>query len=78
MTADLKNAKIYVSIFNQVGSKEDIINKLNFHKKQIRFMLGKRVILKFLPDLIFFDDETQEQVEKFEKIFQQIHKYDNK
>jgi ribosome-binding factor A len=78
MTPDLKNARICISIFNQEGTKEEVINKLNFNKKQIRFMLGKRVHLKFLPDLMFYIDETQERIEKLEKIFQQIHKDDNK
>jgi ribosome-binding factor A len=78
VTPDLKIAKIYISIFNQEGTKEEVINKLNFNKSKIRFMLGKQVVLKFLPELVFYVDETQDKIDKLEKIFQQIHQDDNK
>jgi ribosome-binding factor A len=76
MSGDLKNAKIYLSIYNQNGSKEKILNKLNFNKKHIRYLISKRVYLKFLPEIQFYIDDTLDHVEKLEKIFQQIHRDD--
>jgi ribosome-binding factor A len=71
---DLKNAKIYVSVFHQEGTKQEIIKKLNFEKKQIRFALSKKLYLKFMPEIFFYLDETFDEAEKLENLFRQIHK----
>jgi ribosome-binding factor A len=74
MSDDLKNAKIYVSVFLAEGNKEDTIKKLNFEKKQIKFALGKKVYLKYVPEISFYLDESIDRAERIENIFKQIHK----
>jgi len=74
---DLKNAKIYVSVFLTEGNKEDTIKKLNFEKKQIKFALAKKVYLKYMPEISFYLDETIDKAERIENIFKQIHKDEN-
>jgi len=71
---DLKNAKIYVSVFHQEGAKEDVVKKLNFEKKQVRFALSKKVYLKYMPEIFFYLDDTYDNAEHIENIFRQIHK----
>ena len=75
---DLKNARIYVSVFLTEGTKEDTIKKLNFEKKQIKFTLSKKVYLKYMPEISFYLDETMDKAERIENIFKQIHKDENK
>jgi len=74
---DLRNAKIYVSIFHQEESKEDVIRKLNFEKKQIKFALSKRVYLKFMPEITFYLDETYDKAQRIDSLLKQIHKDEN-
>jgi ribosome-binding factor A len=71
---DLKNAKIYISVFLTEGKKEDVIKKLNFEKKQIKFALGKKIYLKYMPEIYFYLDESIDKAERIENIFKQIHK----
>jgi ribosome-binding factor A len=77
MSGDLKHARIFVSVFNQEGDKEEIIKKLNFNKKRIKSILAPRVSLKFLPDIFFVHDDSFDEVEKLEKIFKKIHEESN-
>jgi len=74
---DLKNARIFVSVFHPEGTKEEIVKKLNFEKKQIRFVLSKKLYLKFMPEISFYLDETFDNAEKIENLFRQIHKDEN-
>jgi len=74
LSDDLKNAKIYVSVFHQEGTKEDVVKKMNFEKKQIRFALSKKLYLKFMPEIFFYLDDSFDNAEKIENIFRQIHK----
>jgi len=75
---DLKNAKIYVSVFLTEGKKDDVIKKINSEKKQIKFALGKKIYLKYMPEIHFYLDETIDKAERIENIFKQIHKDENK
>ncbi len=73
MTPDLKLAKIYLSF---LGNKEPIdkcVEKINNKKKHIRYILAKHVVLKYMPDLIFYYDDTMEYADRMQKIFNKIH-----
>ena len=64
----LKNKKITV-----IQKKDDTMN-LEKKKGEIRHALGKKLTLKFLPELRFKADELIEQIEKTNKIFEEIDK----
>ena len=70
---DLKIATVYVLPISRVGSDE-LIFFLEKKKGEIRHALGKKLSLKFLPRLRFKADETIEQIEKTNKIFEEIGK----
>ena len=70
---DLKIANIYVLPVSEVDS-EDLIFFLKKRKGEIRYALGKKLSLKFLPELRFKADKLIEQIEKTNKIFEEIDK----
>ena len=74
---DLKIATIYVLPVSRVGS-EELIFFLEKKKGEIRYALGKKLTLKFLPELRFKADELIEQIEKTNKIFEKIDKNNSK
>ncbi len=74
ITADLKLAKVYLSIFHSKIEKKAALERINNRKKEIRMALGSSIQLKFTPDIIFYLDETLDRVEHIEEIFKQIHK----
>ena len=70
---DLKIATIYVLPVSRVDSQE-LTFFLERKKSEIRHALGKKLTLKFLPELRFKADELIEQIEKTNKIFEEIDK----
>ncbi len=76
MSADLKVAKIYVSVFNSGSPKQEIVDRLKGHQKAIRSQIGAHLRLKFTPEIHFYLDETLDRVERIENLLKQIHKND--
>jgi len=74
MTPDLKQARIYLSF---LGNKEPIdkcLEKINVKKKHIRYILAKHIILKYMPELVFYYDDTIEYADKMQKLINEIKK----
>ena len=73
MSQDLKIAKAYVL---PLGGKDadEVINKLKEYSFLIRKILSKKVIVKFLPKLLFRKDESFEYAEKIENLIKQTNK----
>jgi ribosome-binding factor A len=64
ITPDLSIARIYVSTFHEKG--EDVLGKLNTHKREIRHKLGLRIRTqaRVIPELEFFIDDSLDYAEK--------------
>jgi ribosome-binding factor A len=73
MSADLKIAKIYVSIFGSPAVKEKTMKALEERKSEIRSFIGSHVRIKFTPSIALFLDETLDRVEHIERILKKIH-----
>ncbi|RPG97897.1 MAG: 30S ribosome-binding factor RbfA [Candidatus Pelagibacter sp. TMED106] len=73
MSQDLKIAKAYVL---PLGGKDAdiIIERLKEYSFLIRKTLSKKVIMKFLPKIIFAKDESFEYAEKIENLIKQTNK----
>ena len=77
MSQDLKIAKAYVL---PLGGKnaEEVIEKLKEYSFLIRKILSQKVVMKFLPKLLFRKDESFEYAEKIENLIKQTDKYGKK
>ncbi len=74
---DLEEAKVYVSIYNHDKEKrEQGMHMIISRGSRIRGLLGNRIILRHVPRLHFFEDDTQEYVETIERLFMTLHKED--
>ena len=73
MSQDLKIAKAYVL---PLGGKdtEESIEKLKEYSYIIRKILSQKVIMKFLPKILFRKDESFEYAEKIENLIKQSNK----
>ncbi|MCY3983117.1 MAG: 30S ribosome-binding factor RbfA [Roseovarius sp.] len=69
-SADLKVATAYVS---PLGGREyeSLLELLNRNKAELRQILGKRLELKFTPELRFRIDETYDQMDETRRLFSQ-------
>ena len=78
MSPDLKLAKIYVSFLGNKEPIETLIERINERKKHIRFLLGKQLTLKYVPDIIFYYDDTMDYADKINKLLNEVKKNDSK
>lgn len=72
VTPDLREARIYLSVFEK-EMREELLLKVNEVKGMIRTELAQKVKLRYIPELTFFIDDTLDYVEKIEKLFKVIH-----
>jgi ribosome-binding factor A len=73
---DLKVAKIFISFLANKEPADKCIEKINSKKKQIRMHLSSNLYLRYMPELLFYHDDTAEYANKIDEIIKQIHKDD--
>ena len=75
MSQDLKVAKAYVM---PLGGKnaEETVEKLKKYSFLIRKTLSKKIIMKFLPKILFAKDDSFDYAEKIENLIKQTNKYE--
>jgi ribosome-binding factor A len=69
-SSDLKIATAYVMPLGGEG-QDDLIALLARNKHELRRMIGKKVGLKYAPDLRFRLDETFDQMDETRRLFDQ-------
>jgi len=68
MTEDLKNAKVYYSIYGDAKDRQATGDALKRAKGYIKFLLGERLKLKYMPDITFIIDDPYERIAHIEEI----------
>jgi ribosome-binding factor A len=73
VSPDLGHAKVYLSML-QVANKEELLNIINFHNKQIRQELAAKIRkqVRIIPELAFYIDDSLDYVFHMEKLFKDI------
>jgi ribosome-binding factor A len=71
VTADLKNAHVFVSVLGSAGGPT-VINKLESHRSALQAELARRVVLKYTPHLVFHLDDSIERGSRVIEILQEI------
>ena len=72
LSDDLKNARVYYSV---MGDEENIIRTqagLDSAKGFIKREIGRRMNLRYVPDIIFEHDLSLEKGNKMERLFEKI------
>lgn len=69
---DLRNAKVFVSVYG--GDKEDSLKGLKSASAFIRAELGRRMRMRFMPELLFRFDSTVEQGAHIMEILRSLEK----
>ena len=74
ITPDLLEARIYLSFF-KVADKSGALKKIETHAWEIKKELAQRIKhqLRRIPVLIYFPDDTLDQVFKMEELFKKIN-----
>jgi len=75
VTPDLAIARVFLSFFNNQNTSL-ALNTIKSHANEIRYKLGSRIKdqARIVPHLEFFIDDTNEYVERMDKLFDKISK----
>ena len=70
---DLGYIKVYLSLYN-TKNRDATLQNIELHNKFIRKELASKIkhSVRIIPELAFFEDKSLDNVNKFEKIFDQI------
>jgi ribosome-binding factor A len=71
VTDDLKTARVYVSVLEKTET-ENVLTALNSAQGFIKRELGKRIRLKILPKVEFFNDKTIEYGSKIDELLRKL------
>ena len=58
VTKDLKIASIYLSFLENKLPTDEVLNIFKLKQNQIRYNLGNKLTLKFVPQLRFYYDDS--------------------
>ena len=70
VSSDLRNAKIFVSVLGPDAGRT--FEGLDAARPFIRSELGRRLKLRFVPELSFREDHTAEEAEKIYKLMDEM------
>ena len=68
VSPDAKNVKIYIDIFGNEKLHKQIIENLNEISPNIRYLLGKKVALRNIPEIKFLLDDTGKNLQNIESL----------
>ncbi|MDZ7719532.1 MAG: 30S ribosome-binding factor RbfA [Balneolaceae bacterium] len=71
MTQDLSIAKIYLSVFSPDRDVKAIYEAIDDAQDEIRYQLASKIRnqVRRIPELLFYEDDTAEYVNKMERLF---------
>lgn len=78
VTGDLREAKIYVSLFGDKEKKAASLEGLNRAKPYIRHELGQRLKIYYTPELTFEEDTSLDYGMHIDSLIDKIHKKEGK
>jgi ribosome-binding factor A len=72
ISADLRHAKVYVSVMGSEQQKKESMEGLSNAAGWIRHELGQRIRMKFLPDIVFREDTSLEYGDRIDELLDRI------
>jgi ribosome-binding factor A len=71
VAADLKNATVWLGVFPP-EKRAEVLQVINANIGQIQRLLNKRLVMKFVPRLLFKIDTTSDQVARISELVSKI------
>jgi ribosome-binding factor A len=74
MPADLRTAKVYISVLGTDQEREEVLDLLQSHAHQVQNFIGRELRMRYCPRLTFYQDTTTEHVLKVDRILAELEK----
>ena len=78
VSADLKEAKVFVGVVGNPEAKRRAMNLLNGRRGQLQFELGRTIVLRYTPKISFHLDESVERGNRILTIMEELDKQEPK
>lgn len=78
VSPDLAHAKVYITVLDSAGDKEETVEALNHAANFLRHELAHRLVLRVTPRLQFFYDEAIERGRRLTELIETSVKADRK
>lgn len=72
VASDLKTARVYISVIGGAEKQAAALALVERHRAHIQRTLGRSVVLKYIPHLSFYIDESLERADRIERILEEI------
>ena len=72
LSPDLRHARVFVSTMGTEEEKDASMKALSHAAGWIRHELGQRIRMKFLPEIVFVPDTSQEYGERIDQLLDRI------
>lgn len=72
MPADLRAAKVYISVLGSEEDQQEAVDLLQERAFEIQNYIGKELKMRYCPKLKFYPDHATEQVLKVERIISDL------
>ena len=73
VSKDLRQAKVYITVFGSDEDREVSMEGLEAYAGEIQKEISRRLVMKFCPKLKFFIDEGADKVMKVDSILHELH-----
>jgi ribosome-binding factor A len=70
-TADLKTARVFVSVLGDEGQVKDTMQALNEAKAYIRHEVGSRTDLRYVPEIEFVSDVSAARASRISRLLRE-------
>lgn len=78
VTADLRHARVYVSVLGDSQARDEALKGLNSARGFIRRELTNQVTLRHIPELSFFLDDSLDRGMRVHELLQEAQKLPNR
>ena len=73
VSPDLHSCKVYISLLGNTKSKELIVKDIQNAAPRIRSALAGELRMRHTPELFFYLDDTQDEVERINRLFKKLN-----
>jgi ribosome-binding factor A len=71
-SANLRHARVYVSIRGDAQQQQRMLRQLSHHRHEIQSLIGRHVVMKYTPQLEFVLDESIAQGDRVLQVIAEI------
>ncbi len=72
LSPDLRHAKVFISVMGNEKEKKTNMEALEHAAGWIRHELGQRIRVRFLPEITFLQDTSQEYGERIDQLLDEL------